>query len=70
MTGITPGRLAVVSLGALLLFALVFTIVETRWGWPGLPYEALRDLDLAAGFAFTAAVVAFAVRAARRDRSN
>ncbi len=66
----TPGRLAVGSLGALLLFALVFTLIETRWGWPGLPYEALRDLDLAAGFAFAVAVVALAVRAGRQDRSN
>jgi hypothetical protein len=64
-------RLAVAGLAAALVFAVVFTLVDVYAHWPGLPYRALRDIDLAAGFVFVAGVVWLLLRArGGRDRTG
>lgn len=56
----TPDRRSLLRAAGLLLwlalFAALYTAGELAGLWPDLPPGALRDLDLAAGFAGTAAL--------------
>ena len=58
-------RVVFVSLAAVLGFAVVFTVIDAGPGWPNLPPHFGLDLDLAAGFAFAAAI---AIESLRRGR--
>jgi hypothetical protein len=55
-----PSRLVTAGFAAILLFAVFYTALTAVRPWPGLPYRALRDSDLAAGLVFAAAAAAAA----------
>jgi hypothetical protein len=56
------------SFAAVAAFAVVFTVATLRGSWPGLPYRALRDLDLAAGFVAALLLAGLAARAVGGSR--
>ena len=55
-------RVVFVSLFLTVAFAAVFTWIDAGPGWPNLPPHFGRDLDLAVGLAFCAAVAGWALR--------
>ena len=57
-----PTRVAFAALAVVVAFAAVFTWIDAGPGWPNLPPGFGRRLDLAAGFAFCAAVAFLALR--------
>jgi len=58
-----PFRLAVLALGWLAVFALLFSVGEGLGVWPLAPPVALRGTDLAAGAAFAALLLWLLLRA-------
>ena len=69
MGGVNRGflrRLAFLSVAAVLVFAVVFTVGDAMGFWPEAPSPVFRNADLAAGFLFAAAMIAAAVRSLRR----
>jgi len=66
---VTPDRKSLLRAAGLLLwlalFAALYTAGELAGLWPDLPPGALRDLDLAAGFAGAAALCIWLLRRGR-----
>ena len=63
-------RVAFASLAVITAFAAVFTWVDAGPGWPDLPPRFARDLDLAVGLGFCAAVAILALRRGRPGSEN
>ena len=62
-------RLVFLSVAAVLVFAVVFTIGDAIGFWPEAPSPVFRNADLVAGFLFVAAMVVAAVVSLRRRPS-